>query len=291
MHRKASFVFLVISFWVVCTGAGTGGKEAFDAETLPPAFPGMDKADDANLVSDLERKLPPHMSVVRHGHFVIAASGSMEETIRQARHIAEFEAQMRERSFPDLETRRTMVILGENASALHQIARMLYPALSVSELPASGFYHPKDRLILVTTADGNSAIMRQLMHALVQDDNPDAPGWFEQAAATLYESSEWRAGRLTPTLDQRMEQIAPEEDLSYDVFAGVCDCSPVSSEQLALMRLLLIFLDQRNELGSLHSTVKGQGQYTTLLQVLQAMGFDRTGWKEFAERSVRTYSR
>ena len=64
------------------------------------------------------------------------------------------------------------------------------------------------------------------MHALVQDDNPHAPRWFEETMVTRYESNDWRADRPTPILDQRMQLISPDEDLSYDVFAGICDRLP-----------------------------------------------------------------
>jgi hypothetical protein len=285
--RKTSFTLLVAFVWVVCTGAGTGGAITFDAAALPSALPDLEKADDATVVIALQGLLPPHMSVVSDGHLVIAASGSMQDTMRQGRRLADYEAHMRRRSFPGLEPRPTVVILGENTPALQRLAKTLYPALSESEIASSGFYHPRDRLILVTTGNGFGAVLHLLMLALVRDDNPNAPHWFEQAAATLYESSEWRGKRLMPVLDQRMKLIAPDEDLSYDVFAGICDCSPVSAEQLALMRLLLVYFEQRDELIDLHAAIKKQGQYTTLLQALETMDFDGTAWKKFAEHSVR----
>jgi hypothetical protein len=296
VRRKPLLVFLVAAVWIVCSGAGTGGRQAFDAATLPSAFPESDKADRASLVTDLQRKLPSHMSVITHGHLIVAASGSMEDAVQQGSRIARYDEQMRRRSFPQLESRPVIIVLAEDSAALGRLAKTLYPTVSPSELPSSGFYHGEDRLILASSsfaagANGDGALRRQLMRALVQDDNPQAPRWFEEAAATLYESSESYPDRLTPTLDRRMEQIRPDEDLSYDVFAGICDCSPVSSEQLALMRLLLIFFDQRNELTTLHTAIKQQGQYTTLLQALEAMNFDRAAWKNFAESSVRTYSR
>lgn len=290
MRRKAPFSFLVAIVWVVCIGAGTGEARIFDAATLPSALPGLEKADDLAVITDLQRLLPSHMSVVSLEHLIVAASGPTQDTTRQARRIADYQAQMRQRSFPDLEARRIVVILAENPTAFQRLAKTLYPTLAVSELPYSGFYHPRDRLILVMTANNSGAVLHQLMVALVQDDNPTAPHWFEEAAATLYESSEWRANQLTPILDDRMAHIAPDQDLTYDVFAGICDCSPVSSEQVALMRLLLIFLDQRNELSALHAAVKEQGRYTTLLQALAAMEFDHDAWQDFAERSVRAYS-
>ena len=290
MDCKQSVVFLLAAVWAVRVAGGTGGGEAFDAASLPAAFPGLQKADTANVADDVRRKLPADMLVLDHRHFVVATSRPSSEASSQSRRIAHYDEQMRRRSFPDLEARPIIVVLADDSGALERLATLLYPAASESQWPASGFYNGKDRLILVPTANGDGALRRQLMGALVQQDNPHAPRWFIDAAATLYESSESHPDKLTPTLDRRMQQISPGEDLSYDVFAGICDCSPVSAEQLALIRLLLIFLDQRDELRTLHATIKQQGQYTTLLQALDGMDFDRSAWKAFAESSVRTYS-
>jgi hypothetical protein len=231
------------------------------------------------------------MSVTRLGHLVIAAPASSQDPGEQHQRVARYEAGMRQRAFPDLDERRLIVVLAEDASALQGLSRMLHPQLNTSDVPASGFYYRQDRLILVSTANGYADLAAQLMRALVSDDNPQAPQWFEEAAATLYESSEWRGARLAPALNGRMRDIPADQDLAYDVFAGVCDCYPLSTEQLALMRLLLVFLEQRGELRLLRSALKEQGRYTTLLQALDAMAFDRDAWKAFAEHSVRTYPR
>jgi hypothetical protein len=92
---------------------------------------------------------------------------------------------------------------------------------------------------------------------------------------------------------ERMQQRTQRkfETLADDAFAGICDCSAVSAEQLALIRLLLIFLDERDQLAALYDAVKAQGQYTTLLQALEAVPLDREEWKQFAEHNIRAYSR
>jgi hypothetical protein len=290
VRRRIPTAFLVVLVCIVCTGAGTGGARFFDASTLPAAFPGSENFDDAAVVAELQRILPSNLSVAAQEHIIVAAPGATQDAARQARRIADYEEYMRQRSFPDLRARRILVVLGESPPAYRRLAKTLYPGLSDAKIPSSGFYHSRDRLILVTTENDPGAVLRQLMRALVRDDNPEAPYWFEEAAATLYESSEWRANRLTPLLNQRMKHIAPDEDLSYDVFAGICDCSPVSPEQLALMRLLLVFLEERDELADLHTAVKRQGRFTTLLEALQAMQFDRSAWKEFAEQRARSNS-
>ena len=289
VNRIATAMLFVALVWVGCAGATTSEDKRFDSATVPAAFPESEQADTSSLIAHMQRKLPADVSVISQGHWVIASSGSPEEAARQGRRVANYDQQMRRQISANLEPRRTLVVVGADRVDLERLAKALYPGLSDAQLPSSGFYHRQDRLILVATMNGDAALRRQLMRALVLDDNPDAPRWFEQAAASLYESSEWRSGRLTPTLDERMQYIAPDEDLAYDVFAGICDCSETSPEQLALIRLLLVFLEQRDELMALHVAIKNQGRYTTLLEALDAMGFDRVAWKDFAERSVRAY--
>jgi len=280
-----------LSVCVVCATAGTGAAQAFDSGALAAAIPASKSADDATLIAELETKLPANLSVASQGHLVIAAPASGQDPGAQRQRIARVQAQMREQAFPKLEARRTIVVLAPDAFALEELARRLYPQLPESGVPASGFYHRQDRLILVSTAQGDGDLWAQLMGALLRDDNPLAPQWFEQAAATLYASNEWQGSELAPTLDARMRDIPLDQDLDYDVFAGVCDCYPLTAEQLALMRLLLIYLHQRGELHLLHAAIKEQGRYTTLLQALDTMPFDQRAWKTFAEESVRSYPR
>lgn len=285
MPRSSTLILSIMLAWAVCAGAGTTAQKSFDVLALPAAFPGTQKAADSAVVSDVRRRLPPSMSVVSHDRFVIAA----RETAETGRRIVGYEAQIRRRHFPTLEARRMLVILGDDASTLQRLAKALYPANVASGIPSTGFYHAKDRLILTTTADGDAALLRALMRALVLDDNPDAPDWFVEAMATLYESRDESADRLAPALDGRMALIAPDEDLDYDVFAGICDCAALTAEQHALIRLLLVYLDERDRLAALSRAVREQGRYTTLLQALEAMDLDREAWRTFAERRVRAW--
>jgi hypothetical protein len=288
---KALSVLLLGAASVAGAAAGTRVQSAFDSAALPAALPGASTAGTAIVVEALAARLPAGMSVIDHGRFVIALTGSRDEALRQGRRIARHDAQMRAHAFPALDARRAIVVLAADPPALAELARRLYPTMAISEMPPDGFYHQKDRLILATTANGEAALWARLMQSLLRDYNPNAPYWFEQAAATLYEASAWRADRLTPLLDDRMRDISASEDLSYDVFAGICDCSPVSAEQLALMRLLLVYLDQHDELKALQAIVKERGKFTTLLEALDVLDFDHAAWKHFAERSVRAYPR
>lgn len=287
MRCKISIVAFVLLVAALSAGAGSDERGGFDASVLPAAFPGSRESDDASVAAGLRRKLPEHMSVATAGHFVVASSGSQEQSVQLGQRIAGYDAAIRRRYFPDLEKRRTLVVLGDGRAETERIAKVLYPAISTSAIPTSGFYYRADRLIIADTANGHGSVLHELMHALIQDDNPGAPSWFEEAMATLYEGSEWSGGRPTPVLDERMQLISPDLDLDYGVFAGICDCSPVSAEQLALIRLLLVFLDERDRLTALYAAIEQQGQYTTLLQALEAMDLDAEAWQSFAERSVR----
>jgi tRNA threonylcarbamoyladenosine modification (KEOPS) complex Pcc1 subunit len=277
--------FVIALAWTAAAGAGTAAPAGFDAAMLPAAF-GPPAADPATIAAKIRQRLPSNMSVVHADSLVAVAPEPM-----QAEHIASIDATLRRHAFPKLERRTLIVIAAEDDAALRALAESLYPAMAGQDMPAGGFYHPIDRVIVIETMAGDSALLRELTRAHLRDDNPKAPRWFELALVTLYENVEPRDGRLVPTLDWRMDYIPPNEDLSYDVFAGICDCSQVSADQIALMRLLLVFIDRDGRLPELLSTIAALGQYTTLLQALDQMNFDGTAWKAFAERSVRDYAR
>jgi tRNA threonylcarbamoyladenosine modification (KEOPS) complex Pcc1 subunit len=249
--------FVIALAWTAAAGAGTAAPAGFDAAMLPAAF-GPPAADPATIAAKIRQRLPSNMSVVHADSLVAVAPEPM-----QAEHIASIDATLRRHAFPKLERRTLIVIAAEDDAALRALAESLYPAMAGRDMPAGGFYHPIDRVIVIETMAGDSALLRELTRAHLRDDNPKAP----------------------------RDYIPPNEDLSYDVFAGICDCSQVSADQIALMRLLLVFIDRDGRLPELLSTIAALGQYTTLLQALDQMNFDGTAWKAFAERSVRDYAR
>ncbi len=289
MPVKRSSLLLVVHLLAAFGVAHTAELNDVEISRSPGALSGWWAAHDESIAAYVGSRLTSRMSVAVHGNFVVAASDSMAGTLQKARRIAAYDAEIRRRYFPALDHRRMLVIIGDDAFELQRLTNDLYPNMTLPNRAASGFYHHTDRLILASAEFGDGALRRELMRALVQDDNPSIPRWFEDAMATLYESSEWRTSRLTPMLDGRMAQIAPQEDLAYDVFAGICDCSEVTAEQLALIRLLLVHLHERGELVSLYDAIKRQGQYVTLLQALEAIDLDERAWKAYAERHVREF--
>lgn len=287
MRTKVSIFLLSVHLFAASAVAGSAVVQDADVSKSPGALSGWWAADGQSVVTNIESRLPSQMSVAVHDHFIVAAAGSMEQTLQHARSLAAYDAEIRRRYFPNLARRRMLVIISDESSELERLTSDLYPDISFPEGFASGYYHRDDRLILASVEAGDGVLLRELTRAHVQDDNPNVPRWFEDAMVTLYESSEWRTGRLTPMLDARMAQISPDEDLTYDIFAGICDCSEVTAEQIALIRLLLIHLHEHGQLTSLYNAIRRQGRYVTLLQALDAMNFDREAWKAYAERSVQ----
>lgn len=239
--------------------------------------------------ADAFSDLTGHMSLARHGNVIVATNAPPEEAAAYARRISAYDSQIRRRYFPSLDDRPVRFIIGDDTSQLVRLVGEPPPGTSAPSADAYGYYRRNDRIIVASTAHGDGAVLRELTRALVHADNPDAPHWFETAMASLYESRDIHAAALTPILDDRMAQIAVDEDLDYDVFAGICDCYQLTTEQLALMRLLLVFLHQRDELTSLYEAVELKGRYVTLLQSLDAMRFDRAAWKAYARQSVEAF--
>ena len=165
-------MLLVALGWFGCAGAATGKDKRFDSAAVPAAFPESAHADTSSLIAHMQRTLPADVSVISLGHWVIASSGSVEEATRQGLRIENYDQQMRRQISANPETRRTIVVLGADRADLQRLAKALYPELSDAQLPTSGFYHREDRLILAATVNGEAALRRQLMLALVLDDGP-----------------------------------------------------------------------------------------------------------------------
>ncbi len=265
-------------------------RREMDASALPKAFPNVLDTDQTVLVRGVQDRLPPHMSVVAHEHAVIAAPGRKEDAVSEGDRIAEFEAQIRRRFFPELPKKRIIFLLGEEPFELRRIVESLYPGVVVPHAPFFGFYHKSDRLIVATALGGYGTVLHELMHALVADDFPDAPLWLEEGMATLYERSAWSSERLIPVANWRMDLIGVDQTLGNDVFTGIGNDGEVSPETLSIVRLLFTYLDNEGELKTLYKTVKERGPDTTLSEALAVVEFDRSGWQKFAEQSLREYA-
>ena len=239
--------------------------------------------------ADTFSDLTGHMSLARDGNVIVATSAPPEAAAALARRISAYDSEIRRRYFPSLDDRPVRFIISDDTSELERLVGEPPAGTSAMSVHVYGYYLRDERIVVASTAHGDGAVLRELTRALVHADNPDTPHWFETAMASLYESSDTRTAAPTPILDDRMAQIAVDEDLDYDVFAGICDCYQLTAEQLALMRLLLVFLHQRDELASLYEVVELKGRYVTLLESLDAMRFDREAWKAYASQSVEAF--
>ena len=241
----------------------------------------------AAAAADAFDELARNLTIARHGNVIVASAVPPETAAALARRISAYEIEIRRRHFPTLEARPIRFVVGENRADLEALAEA--PAPGARTPDPFGYYRRDGRIVVASTAHGDGALLRELTRALLVDDNPHAPEWFETAMASLYESSEGHGAALAAVLDRRMAHIGADTELDADVFAGICDCYPASDEQLALMRLLLMHLYARGELASLQEVIERKGQYVTLLESLDAMGFDGAAWKRYAEQRVRTF--
>lgn len=255
-------------------------------EALPIVFADALELKDAELVTAVQQKLP-QMRVALYEHYVIAAEWWAEE---HGARIAEYERQIRRRFFPSLAKERLIVVLSREPVELRRLARRLYPGAVLPRAPSFGIYHRRDRLILATVLGGYGTLLHELVHALVEDDYPDAPLWLEEGMATLYERSGWRSERLVPVPNWRMVLITPDEVLDENAFAEIDNTGEVGRKQLALIRLLFSFLDDNDRLATLYAAVKRLGPEATLVQALEAIELDRNAWREFVQRSFRQYA-
>ena len=173
---------LVAAVWLTAAVAGPTPTADFDAGILPSAFGGR-PADEAAI----RARLAPVMTVLTRDGWVVAARGTPESVSVRAARIAALDRMLRRRVFPESGAQPLAVAMADDDGALLALVAALYPGVPGERIPAGGFYHPTDRLILATSSDG--ALLRELTRAHLRQVNPATPLWLGQAALELVASS------------------------------------------------------------------------------------------------------
>ncbi len=88
------------------------------------------------------------------------------------------------------------MFLGDYPESLIDLTNKLYPELRFkSGHPFMGYFNKRDNVIFATVMGGYGTLLHEMIHALIFADFPEAPGWLEEAFATIYERTKWQNNR------------------------------------------------------------------------------------------------
>jgi hypothetical protein len=67
-----------------------------------------------------------------------------------------------------------------------------------------GYYSPQDRALIMNIGPGAGTLSHELVHPYMEANFPEAPAWFNEGVASLYEQPRERDGKLVGTTNWRL---------------------------------------------------------------------------------------
>ena len=244
------------------------------------------------LIDYLENKLKP-FKAVNKGAFIITGPYSTQELNEHYRRgIHDFYNFFRNEYFPIPPKRYISVMISESPDELIDSAKKIDPNIRLRVYaPFVGFHIPADNLIVATIGGGYGTLLHEMLHALIQNSGPKTPRWLEESMASLYERSAWRNQRLVPLPNWRMAffhgSVIPLSGLDY-----VIKKPSIDAQELANLRLLLLFLDKENRVAEFYNLAKFNRPDFSIKQTVLQLSDDYTesAWEAFGRQTTEEYA-
>lgn len=223
--------------------------------------------------------------------FVIAGDGGMGkiEQYRDGTILAAQQA-LNATYFHKQPTRPILILLFESESSYRRLAKSWFDE---NDVPHFGFYR-RDNVMLMNVSTGTGTLVHELVHALMKSDFPEAPAWFNEGLASLYEQctisgesirglANWRLPMLKRAIAKN--QLRPLREMIEDEHFYRDDLAALNYAQA---RYLMLYLQERGQLKSFYAQFRDNCQVDptgmkTLQQFIQPQSleeFDQT-WRRW----------
>lgn len=266
--------FAVLTF-LSCSGPA---HHAPDPAAVQPAVHGDEHgfADAGALAATMRQELGPAYEVQERVPFVIAGKSgdpyaeAIADSLPSA--LASFRSQ-----FIDTPPSRTLrVYLFPDHESYADFCRRRR-----GEEPPSrfGFFVPGTRQLILDASTGGGTLIHELVHALMLDDFPTSPKWFDEGFASLFEQSAFRdegiVGMVNWRLPELQTALAEGKTIPlHEVFSATY--ADFDGERRGLLyaeaRYLCLYLQERGWLAGYYRKFKAAiGKDPTGVETLQAV--------------------
>lgn len=274
---------------------GTVEMDQSNIDKLPQRLPVISIGDSSRPLEDTLRRMLRGMDVKMVGKdvfLVVGVEDDISPEVHYERGIKDFYNYFRNQYFEDLPRRLLVVLISSRPHVLVEATRKLYPQVGLPlYAPFLGYYNPADNLIMTTGGrTGYGTLLHEMIHALIEADFPQAPPWLNEGLASLYERTQWTSARLNTLPNWRMDRMREDNIPSLQVLAGKAKEIGLHSNEIAEIRLLLLFLDQRQLVDDLYRMAKEKGSSFSLEEALSALGVNEEDWRLFVKNTFRDYS-
>lgn len=132
------------------------------------------------------------LNVVIAPPFVIVGDGSPRKIAAYRDNtVLPAAAALRAQFFTTPLSEPVLILLFESAEPYERLAKAWFDE---DDVPHFGFFRTRERAMLMDVSTGTGTLVHELTHALMAADFPQAPTWFDEGLASLYEQSAF--GRL-----------------------------------------------------------------------------------------------
>ena len=259
---------------------------------LPQRLPGIGIRDPVQPVVQALTQKVPGIRVIQKDVFLVAG---YEDETRLERHyergIKDFYRYFKKQYFPHDPKRPIVAIIAPSPEPLIKATEQLYPDVKIPKYaPFLGYYNPADNLIMATGGDtGYGTLLHELIHALMASDFPEAPLWLNEGLGSLYERTRWTHDRLEPLPNWRMDVLKEDRVGSLGEIASLAERPDVHLQEIAKIRLLFLFLDQKRLIVDLYSWAKENPGKSSLSEPLSKFQLTESSWQEFIRNTFRDY--
>jgi hypothetical protein len=120
-------------------------------------------------------------------------------------------------------------------------------------------------------------------------DFENVPAWLDEAMASLYERSLWQQGALVPLPNWRLNGVVAEDLDDLAIFNQTGDDNSLDYFELSALRMLMLYLESRDELAEFYSNVKSNPDLHTAGNAIGALNIDPVAWRTFIRQSIESY--
>lgn len=126
--------------------------------------------------------------------FVIAGDGSPRQLAAyRDRTILAAARALRAMYFAKDPQEPNLIFLFESEAPYKRLAKKWF---GDEDVPHFGFFRPSQHVMLMNVSTGTGTLVHELTHALMAPDFPEAPGWFNEGLASLYEQCSLGPGTI-----------------------------------------------------------------------------------------------
>lgn len=171
-----------------CCGSGPGRRAPLSAAAFAERVEALSRAHRFTVVA-----VPP---------FVVVGGGSRAEVHAFSEDVVGWAVKHLQRDFFELHPSRIVEIWALRSTSSY----VSWAGEAIGRAPASpyGVYAPCAGAIVVNRALGDGTLVHEMVHVFLEVNFPEAPTWFDEGLASLYEQPAERDGHIVGLVNWRL---------------------------------------------------------------------------------------